>query len=404
MPVKLIEVNEEEINGRLKDLDSLLDSTKYSKQKGHLQTELEIFLLSMCPKKFLFDALPSDIRKFLVFKDSKGKTQVHIMGCGFKGRHGFFTCGCPLRCSVGYVDSLIGKLRAIFRDIGRGTEWSDSLRVGNPACAPLVKRYLRAVSLEQSASAVVPKKATPLFIDKLSCVLRHISFQVRNPKLSLLQRFVLRRDMTFFNLLAFTGDRAGDLGNLLASQICYLPDNSGVIFTLTKGKTVSVKDPREVILFYSPLAEFCPAQGLVDYLHFCAQNNLLLSDCYVFRPLNHKFDALNHTPFTSSSANARLKIYLQRLGIWNGETPHSTRSACALTLLWLGIDSEKIKDHVGWKSDTMLQHYTAINHTSNKEVTAKALSSLGLKDSAKITSKIDLYKNGGCLKKVVQLC
>ena len=70
---------------------------------------------------------------------------------------GQYDCGCPIRTSAGLVDSLIGKIRAIFRDLGRGSEWNPMLGTGNPAAAEEVKRYLKAVKLEQSLSAVTPK-------------------------------------------------------------------------------------------------------------------------------------------------------------------------------------------------------------------------------------------------------
>jgi hypothetical protein len=56
-------------------------------------------------------------------------------------------CDSPLRRSAGSVDSLIGQVRAIFRDYGRGSEWNDTLGLGNPAAVPIVKRYLAAIRL-----------------------------------------------------------------------------------------------------------------------------------------------------------------------------------------------------------------------------------------------------------------
>ena len=79
---------------------------------------------------------------------------------------------------------------------------------------------------------------------------------------------------------------------------------------------------------------------------------------YVFRPLD-AHSKLSMKLFTSSAANVRLQLYLKNLNLWDGETPHSTRSGCALTMSWIGLDKETIKQHVGWKSDCMRQHYTA---------------------------------------------
>ena len=50
---------------------------------------------SLPGKKNLFDATSLDICRFLVFKDSKGKTQVHKTGCPHLGQRGIFSCQCP---------------------------------------------------------------------------------------------------------------------------------------------------------------------------------------------------------------------------------------------------------------------------------------------------------------------
>jgi hypothetical protein len=84
---------------------------------------------------------------------------------------------------------------------------------------------------------------------------------------------------------------------------------------------------------------------------------------------------LDH-PFSSSAGNSRLKHYLKDLNVFDGETPHSSRSGCALTLMWLGIDVEGIKSHVGWKSDDMLRHYTVSNEVNQRSVSSKALSQI----------------------------
>jgi integrase len=169
------------------------------------------------------------------------------------------------------------------------------------------------------------------------------------------QRYILQRDLAFFNLLANTGDRAGDLGALLVEQMFMLPDKEGVMLNITKGKITNICDPRVVIVLRSSSSEF-------------------LAGGYVFRPLD-AHSKLSMKSFKSSAANVRLKLYLKNLNLWDDETPHSTRSGCALTMSWLGLDKEKIKQHAGWKSDSMFQHYTAGKAMCDKFTSAKVLSS-----------------------------
>lgn len=379
------------INKRILELDSLLQSTKYSKQKDSLKHELISFLSTLPHTKDLHSASPSDIRMFLVVKDTKGKTQVHQTTCTHVGQSGKFTCGCPFRRSAGSMDSLIGQIRAIFRDFGRGTSWNETIGLGNPAAAPIIKKHLQAVRLEQSLVAVTPQKAVPLFLDKLTIVLRHISYCLCNPKLTKHQRYIFHRDRAFLIVLPYTGDRAGDLGHLLTSQVKWLPNEEGLHLSLHTGKTIDIREPRVMILQKSSGAEFCPVMTLIEYLNYCKVNDINLKSGYCFRTLNSFKNQIKHNPFTSSSVNSRLKSYLKTLHIWNGETPHGTRSACAVTLSWLGIDDKTIKSHVGWKSDKMLQHYTNVNTLTSTQTSSSILSATNIK--ATLKQKIDQYRH-----------
>ena len=120
----------------------------------------------------------------------------------------------------------------------------------------------------------------------------------------------------------------------MVSQICHIPDGSGLLFALTKGKTTDLTDPRVVFLFYSYKAEICPAKLLLDFLQFCKENDLINNISYVFRDLSGCV-AFGGNPLSSSAANTRLRFYLN---LCDGETPHGTRSACAIILSQLGVD------------------------------------------------------------------
>ena len=55
-------------------------ATSYSKQNQSLQIELESFLCSLPGSPTLMTVTPRDICRFLLYKDSKGKTQVRVLG------------------------------------------------------------------------------------------------------------------------------------------------------------------------------------------------------------------------------------------------------------------------------------------------------------------------------------
>lgn len=52
--------------------------------------------------------------------------------------------------------------------------------------------------------------------------------------------------------------------------------------------------------------------------------------------------AVLNAPFSSSSAEARLKVYLQEMGCHSGETLHGFRAGCAITLALYGVELSAI--------------------------------------------------------------
>jgi hypothetical protein len=107
----------------MEQLDGVIGATRYVKQKTALEKELTSFLNSLQTQKTMENATPMDIRMFIVHKERKGRTQVHRATCPFKGTSGNEQCPCPIRWAAKSVDSLIGKLRKIFRDRGKGSQW-----------------------------------------------------------------------------------------------------------------------------------------------------------------------------------------------------------------------------------------------------------------------------------------
>ena len=147
-----------------------------SAQKKQLESEFSLFLASLQPQKSLSSATPRDVVRFLIWKDSKGKTKVNLASCPLIGLQGKQNRSCPTRLSAGTVDSLIGKLRSIFNALGRTGDWDDHFGFENPASHLSVKQYCKSIQQELSLIRVSPKQATPIFltsIRKLSTTLEH---------------------------------------------------------------------------------------------------------------------------------------------------------------------------------------------------------------------------------------
>ena len=104
--------------------------------------------------------------RFLLWKDRKGQTTVHKSTCQFFGRKGSFSCLCPTHLTYGTVDSLIGKLRALFNESGRRGEWDPRLLIGNPATDISLKQYLKAVYGGATSSPNYPYPGYSRFLSR----------------------------------------------------------------------------------------------------------------------------------------------------------------------------------------------------------------------------------------------
>ena len=141
------------------------------------------------------------------------------------------TYGCPKRLAAGTVVSYIGKLRAIFDGIGRSG-------FSNPLAHPCVKEYLKFVREDQAQQPLPPRQAVPLFYDKFIRLIAYLRrFIAEGSALSPLKRYLLVRDIPFFVIDFYTGDRASDLGRLRADQLFRLKDKEGFFLNFTFSKT-----------------------------------------------------------------------------------------------------------------------------------------------------------------------
>ena len=148
-------IDHAEVARRFQEFNDVLKAKPYQRQKSALEQELLHFLASLSPPRDPSSCTSDDIVKFLISKDKSGKTVLHSRSCSQ------VHCNCPTRLAAGSVDSLLGKLRAIFNNLGR-------LHDSNPVAHTRVKDYLKFIREEQAGKAIVPSQAVPLFFVKFS--------------------------------------------------------------------------------------------------------------------------------------------------------------------------------------------------------------------------------------------
>ena len=245
------------INSCFVAFKSSSSSKPYQKQKSSLERQLSSFLASLSPLKSMSSASSEDIVKFLISKDKTGRTLVHTQTCDRK------VCKCPHRLAAGSVDSLIGKLRAIYNRLGRFGHV-------NPVSHSPIKEYLKFTREEQAGMAVTPKQAVPLFFTKFKSLIGHIRKKIAaSASLSLVRKYILVRDAAFFVVDFFAGDRASDLGRLSCNQVFRLRDREGFLIRLSFTKTVHRGSPCEFVLVPFRDPDVCPVLWLDYYVRAC---------------------------------------------------------------------------------------------------------------------------------------
>ena len=344
-----VRVDETAIKERFKKFQSVIRSNPYQRQKSALEQQLSQFLGALTPPRTVTSCTASDIVNFLIFKDKSGRTVVHSSLCSRA------SCTCPKRLAAGSVDSLIGRLRAVFNNLGR-------LNNSNPVAHPLVKDYLKFVRQEQAGLAITPVQAVPLFFDKFRRLIAFLrGLLLSHAPLSRSGKYILVRDATFFVVDFFTGDRASDLGRLQSCNIFRLRDREGFLLKFTLTRNIRKGSPRSFALIKFTHPEVCPVAWVQHYITVCQCLKISLDQGYFFRA-TERDGSVGDKPFTGSAVNNRLRKHLLESKLHAGETPHSFRVGLSNTLRLLGCSQEEVAQYLGWKSGEVASRYMQRSH------------------------------------------
>ena len=290
-------------------------------------------------------------------------------------------CECPKRLAFGTVDSLIGKLRAIFAESGRGAEWQSLLGVGNPASCRSVKNYLSNVREEQLKARVTPRQAEPILVNDLLVISEYIrALLLHSSTLRAIQIFMYARDQALFKALFFAGDRAADLLQVKVSDVLRFSDNSGLLFNHVWTKSLRSGDANVFAFKRGSNPLICPVRGLEMYFDVCKLLRINLAPGFLFRSIS-KSGGVCISHLESSAAQARLSFYVSALvGELSSShlTVHGFRSGAAVSLALRGVSLSEIMDHIGWKSSKTALHYIKLKQVVNPAGAAAKLADLPL--------------------------
>lgn len=383
------------LDARLDNLSSRWDVMSRSSRRTSLEKTLSGFLDSLPYEVNLVSCNPKDVCRFLVWKDTFGRTKVHHTECPYLGSDkSGVVCSCPVRLAASTIEATIFKLKALFKSMGRGSFWDCWSCSGNPAYSVQVGDYLRACQIEQADAHVVKRQSRPFFGGKLKRLTEFFAREISVQGLTFRARFALLRDRAFFLLQVFSGSRAGDLCKLKCNEIHQLPFDEGLLVSQTWGKTLRNGNSNVFVIPRVIDSVLCPVLALEELVLAASSFGVPLSKGYVFRLVREDGSVLAAS-VGYSTMYQRLKCYLRSIGIDDGETPHSFRSACGVNLLLGGASEEEIMGHIGWRCKETMRYYCRFNALSSKSLAAARLTSVV--GSSQLKSQFDRYANPGAL-------
>ncbi|KAJ7377687.1 hypothetical protein OS493_027249 [Desmophyllum pertusum] len=278
---------------------------------------------------------------------------------------------CPTTLAAGSVDSIIGKLRSLFMIWVVEVNGTTSSVLGILLHTLVLSIILSHSERKQAQARVTPKQATPFFFDKLAQLCTFLRGRVFADKVLSMQRYLYTRDLAFFVNSFSRGIELRISVGFLPRKFWPYPTTRVYSSTNTFGKTLRGMDTNSFMVKRCHNPTICPVSNLRLYVDHCDLMSVNVRDGHLFRSTDRK-GAVSDKPFVGSAVANRLTPHLRTLGIHEGETVHSFRSGCSITMSMVGVSLEDVARHVGWKSLNTAEYYTQTGRVLNMSRAASA--------------------------------
>ena len=245
-----------------------------------------------------------------------------------------------------------------------------------------MRKYLKCIKEEQATAGLTPKQATPLFVDKLARLSDHLDRRLEACKTDPVKMYVLSRDQAYFKTLFFSGNRPGDLGQVCTNEILRFLNDDGLLFNHTWGKTLRGDRSNLFGIRRCANLKICPVAAIERYM--------ATSRAIQAREATAQ-GAISPLSISSAAMKSRLKTYLKEAGIDDGETAHSFRSGCAITLALSGSALADVMSHVGWERSHTASYYMQLEKVLRHDNT-----------SALLTEAVDVHNTASDLTRLYQ--
>ena len=182
--------------------------------------------------------------------------------------------------------------------------------------------------------------------------------------------YIHARDLAYFKLHFFSGDRPSDLSHIKVAKILRIPNDKGIVFNHVFGKTLHSGDSRVFTVARHPNPSICPVKALDDYMAICRAIRISVANGPLSRTTSGNRVLLD--AFSTNAAEAHLKGYLSDAGLGN-KTLHSFCCGGAITMALTGSTLDDIADHAGWRSNRMAKYYLQLHKSLQPDSVAARL-------------------------------
>ncbi|KAK3247633.1 hypothetical protein CYMTET_42876 [Cymbomonas tetramitiformis] len=173
-----------------------------------------------------------------------------------------------------------------------------------------------------------------------------------------IQLFLILRTKALILMDLYALKRPTELGATRVEGIIRFPDNSGFLFNYQWGKTLRAGDAHVFGIRRLQDKPKCPISALEDYLKVMKLLKPTLSEGFLFRPV--RSGIVENRPLTRKQMNSDLKFWLEKAGLFRGETFFSIRTAGAIQLFLEGSDLKSVMGQAYWKTERIARHYMKI--------------------------------------------
>jgi hypothetical protein len=126
------------------------------------------------------------------------------------------------------------------------------------------------------------------------------------------------RDLAYFQTLFFSGDRPGDLAQVRTNEILRFPNDDGLLFNHTWGKTLRGDKSNLFGIRRCSNTKLCLVAAIERYISSSRNMQVDLTQGYLFRPTTPQ-GTITDTSVSSEAMNNRLQSYLCEAGMHEGE-------------------------------------------------------------------------------------